>query len=178
MAVLLLWSSPNTDGLTAAAKERLAAGLRKGGAEVQEVHLNRQKIEHCRACGNGWGLCRAQVACVFIYYFSDHYVWITAVYWHDLTECMKAFVDRLRRCETGHNGYLRGKTCLLAACAGGTGLGAVECLHNLEEAIRQMGMRACDRLPVIRFNRDYMLPALEAAGELYAKRLLDGQLEM
>ena len=41
-----------------------------------------------------------------------------------------------------------------------------------------MGMRACDRLPVIRFNRDYMLPALEAAGELYAKRLLDGQLEM
>ena len=49
MAVLLLWSSPNTDGLTAAAKEHLAAGLRKGGAEVQEVHLNRQKIEHCRA---------------------------------------------------------------------------------------------------------------------------------
>ena len=187
MAVLLLWSSPNMDGLTAAAKERLAAGLRKGGAEVQEVHLNRQKIEHCRACGNGWGLCRAQGACVLQDDFADLYeklvqadgiVWVTAVYWHDLTECMKAFVDRLRRCETGHNGYLRGKTCLLAACAGGTGLGAVECLHNLEEAIRQMGMRACDRLPVIRFNRDYMLPALEAAGELYAKRLLDGQLEM
>ena len=56
--VIVLWSSPNNDGLTAAAKDRLLAGLRAGGAEAWEVPLNRLKIEHCRACGNGWGTCR------------------------------------------------------------------------------------------------------------------------
>jgi len=37
-----------------------------------------------------------------------------------------------------------------------------------------MGMRAYDRLPVIRYNEGYMLPALEKAGETYAIRLAEG----
>ena len=37
-----------------------------------------------------------------------------------------------------------------------------------------MGMRAYDRIPVVRYNRDYMIPALEAAGETYADRLENG----
>lgn len=59
------------------------------------------------------------------------------------------------------------------ACAGGTGLGAIECLHNMEECIKHMGMRAYDRILVICFNKDYMLPALEAAGKLYGERSPD-----
>ena len=35
-------------------------------------------------------------------------------------------------------------------------------------------MRAYDRIPVIRFNKDYILPALETAGEVYMKRLKTG----
>ena len=53
-------------------------------------------------------------------------------------------------------------------------MGAVECLHNMEEALKHMGMRAYDRVPVIRFNKDYMLPALREAGRLYSRRLVDG----
>ena len=44
----------------------------------------------------------------------------------------------------------------------------------MEEALKHMGMRAYDRIPVIRYNRDYMLPALEQAGEVYVERLKDG----
>ena len=37
-----------------------------------------------------------------------------------------------------------------------------------------MGMRAYDRVPVVRYNRDYMLPALYEAGKTYAERLENG----
>ena len=40
MKVLVLWSSPNKDGLTASAKERMIAGLIAGGAEVEGAHVN------------------------------------------------------------------------------------------------------------------------------------------
>lgn len=44
----------------------------------------------------------------------------------------------------------------------------------MEEALKHMGMRAYDRVPVIRFNKEYMLPALENAGEIYSIRVKDG----
>ena len=55
--VAVVWSSPNSDGLTASAKDQFARGLSDAGAQVQEIQMNRQSIEHCRACGNGWGTC-------------------------------------------------------------------------------------------------------------------------
>ena len=183
MKTAVVWSSPNTDGLTAAAKDSFIKGLLSAGVEVEEIHLNRRKIEHCRACGNGWGTCLSEGKCVLQDDFADVYqklveadgiVFVTAVYWHDLTECMKAFIDRLRRCEARHNHFLSGKRCVLIACAGGTGKGTIECLHNFEEALTHMGMRAYDRIPVVRYNRDYMIPALEPAGRTYADRLENG----
>ena len=44
----------------------------------------------------------------------------------------------------------------------------------MEETLKHMGMRAYDRIPVIRYNKDYMLTALEKAGATYAKRIVDG----
>ena len=37
-----------------------------------------------------------------------------------------------------------------------------------------MGMRVYDRIPVVRYNRDYILPALEKAGETYVGALENG----
>lgn len=183
MKIAVVWSSPNTDGLTAGAKDNFVSGLKKGGADVEEIHINKLKMEHCRACGRDRGLCAVNGKCVIKDDFADVYqklteadgiVFVSAVYWHDVTECMKAFLDRLRRCETEYNGFLKGKRCILIACAGGTGLGAVECLHNMEETLKHMGMRAYDRIPVVRYNREYMLPALEKAGAIYTERIKNG----
>ena len=73
-----------------------------------------------------------------------------------------------------HNGALGGKRCFLIACAGGTGNGAIECLSNLERTTRHMGTSACDRLPVVQFSKDYMLPAIENAGETFGCLLKAG----
>ena len=181
--VAVIWSSPNEDGLTAAAREKIAAGLREAGAEVTEIHLNRKKIEHCRACGNGWGTCNKTGSCVIRDDFGEIYetlreadgiVWISAVYWSDMTECFKAFFDRLRRCDAAHNRFLAEKRCVLVACAGGTGRGTLECLTQLERGLTHMGMRVYDRISVVRYNRDYILPALQEAGKTYADRLETG----
>ena len=180
MKIAVVWSSPNVDGLTAPAKNKFVAGLKKVGVQIDEIHLNNLHIEHCRACGNGLGLCYSQGRCVIRDDFEDIYqklkradgiVIISAVYWFDITECMKAFLDRLRRCDAMHNGALTGKNCFLIACAGGTGNGAIECLNNLERTTRHMGLTAFDRVPVVRFSKDYMLPALENAGEVFGSRL-------
>ena len=181
--VAVIWSSPNKDGLTASAKEQIAGGLKDAGVEVQEIHLNEKKIEHCRACGNGWGTCNKLGTCVIQDDFAEIYqtirdadgiVWISAVYWSDMTECFKAFFDRLRRCDATHNHFLADKRCVLVACAGGTGRGTLECLTQLERGLTHMGMRAYDRIPVVRYNKDYMLPALYEAGKTYADRLENG----
>lgn len=183
MKIVIVWSSPNTDGLTATAKQQIIKGISYTENEIKEIHLNRLHLEHCRACGNGFGLCQKSGACVLKDDFQDVYnelqnadgiIWISAVYWHDITECMKAFFDRLRRCETAHNRLLHGKRCLLVACAGGTGLGAIECLYHMEQTLSHMGMRAYDRLPIIRYNKEYMLDALVKAGKTYADCIVNG----
>lgn len=183
MKIAVVWSSPNVDGLTASAKNQMIGGMKNSGVEIDEIHLNRIKMEHCRACGNGWGTCRSEGECVLQDDFSDVYhrlaeadgiVFVSAVYWSNLTECMKAFVDRLRRCEATHNHFLADKRCVLVACAGGTGRGTLECLQQMELALTHMGMRTYDRIPVVRYNKDYILPALEKAGERYVDALTNG----
>lgn len=183
MKVSVIWSSPNKDGLTNTAANQFIKGLSKAGADVNEIWLNRKHIDHCLACKNGWGNCREIGECTIKDDFSDVYgqltdsdgiVFVSAVYWSDMTECMKAFVDRLRRCEATKNHYLADKRCVLVACAGGTGRGTLECLHQMEQALTHMNMRAYDRVSVNRYNSDYVLPALEKAGELYVERLRDG----
>ena len=181
--VIVLWSSPNTDGLTASAKDQFISGLTQAGTEVEEIHLNKMKLEHCRACGNGWGSCNKNGKCAINDDFAGIYeklsnadgiVWISAVYWSDMTESFKAFFDRLRRCDATHNHFLAEKRCVLIACAGGTGRGTIECLTQLERGLTHMGMRAYDRIGVVRYNKDYILPALCEAGKTYAERLETG----
>ena len=96
--VAVIWSSPNADGLTASAKDQFVLGLTDAGTQIREIHLNRKRIEHCRACGNGWGTCNKKGTCVIQDDFAEVYqtlkesdgiVWISAVYWSDMTECFK-----------------------------------------------------------------------------------------
>jgi len=44
MKIVVIWSSPNTAGLTATAKDRFISGLKKTGATVEDVHLNALNI--------------------------------------------------------------------------------------------------------------------------------------
>ena len=55
MKIVVIQSSPNRDGLTAACAAAAVAGLQEAGAEVEDVRLNDLKIGRCNCCGNGWG---------------------------------------------------------------------------------------------------------------------------
>lgn len=180
MSIVVIWASPNKDGLTATAKDRVLEGIQAAGGQGEAVQLNLLGLKQCCACQNGWGNCRSQGRCILPDGFQKLYdrmvdaqgvVLVTPVYWHDLAETLKGFLDRLRRCETGHNHYLADKECLLIACAGGSGIGAIQCLNHLEDTLSHMRMKAVDRLPVTRFNREYLLPAIQEAGAAFARHL-------
>ena len=133
MKVLILTSSPNADGLTAACGRSAAQGVKAAGHQAEVLNLCKQQLNSCRACGNGWGACRAGQVCTGVQDdFSqiqqrareaDALVLVTPVYYGQMSERMKAFCDRLRRCDALREGKgaFQGKPVLLVAAAGGVG---------------------------------------------------------
>lgn len=94
-------------------------------------------------------------------------VFITPVYWHDLSENFKALLDRIK------NLIFEGQTLFGNRIAGGYGSGTLEALLHLGQTVGHMGMKAVGRIPVIRFNKDYMIPTLKNAGATFAKHYYD-----
>jgi len=172
--ILILSSSPNTDGLTAACAAAAKAGIMEAGAGCEAVSLNDCRLEHCRACDNGWGTCREQHVCCIGDDFAtlqqkaadaDGLVIVTPVYWGEPSEFHKAFFDRLRRCEAlaREASRLQGKPAVCVAAAGGSGGGTLTCLMQMEQALRPMGGVLRDRISITRFTREYQLEAIRAA---------------
>jgi multimeric flavodoxin WrbA len=179
MRVLIIQSSPNRDGLTAACAAAAAEGARYAGAEVEEVRLNDLGIERCDACGNGWGTCLKEHRCQQEDGFqalharvasADAYVIVTPVYWGEPSETAKAFLDRLRRCEAprGAESVLAGKWALVVAAAGGGGGGTLTCLSSLAHWLQHVRARPFDLLGVTRWSRAYKLESIRRAAEAMA----------
>jgi len=179
MKVVAVQSSPNLDGLTSGLVQAVLRGLEARGGETELIHLNKLDIKPCIACDNGWGKCRKEGICILEDDFqklrekiskSDALIFATPVYWHDLSESAKIFLDRLRRCETGRDfKTFTGKKAIGIASAGGSGRGAVRALYNLEDYIRRLGFDIFDLVPVTRFSKDHKLEMLERAGKRLAK---------
>jgi multimeric flavodoxin WrbA len=176
MRVLIFSSSPNTDGLTAACAGAAFEGVQQAGGEVQEIRLNDLNIGSCAACDDGWGTCRSEHICDVLDDFqvlhgqtldADAYVFVTPVYWGDLSESMKAFTDRLRRCEAsrGEDSGLFLKPVIMIAAAGGSGNGMITCLASLERWIQHVHARKWDFIPVNRWNRAYKLETIQTASD-------------
>ncbi len=108
MKILAIQSSPNEDGLTARTAKAVIEGAKAEGASVELVNLNEVIVKPCMACDGGWGQCRREGTCVIDDEFqalrdkiqaADALVFATPVYWGDLSESAKLFLDRLRRTE-------------------------------------------------------------------------------
>jgi len=183
MKVLVFSASPNTDGLTAACANAALEGIRQSGHQAEEIRINDLQIRSCEACDNGWGTCQESHICEVLDDFqathdrslkADAYVFVTPVYYGDLSESMKAFTDRLRRCEAtrGEQSGLANKPILMVAAAGGSGNGMITCLASLERWIEHVRARKWDFIPVNRWNREYKLGTIRAAA---AAMVLDHQ---
>jgi len=168
MNVIVVSSSPNKDGLTAACAAAAAEGARLAGGGAEEARLNDMGVGVCQACDNGWGRCRREHECQIEDGFqalhrrvleADACVLVTPVYWGEMSESAKSFTDRLRRCEaTRSDGSgLSGKPFIAIAVAGGSGNGMITCLLSLERWIEHVRGRRFDLIPVNRWSREYKL---------------------
>ena len=80
---------------------------------------------------------------------------------------MKAFTDRLRRCEAtrGEESGLSQKPIIMVAAAGGSGNGMITCLASMERWIQHVRARKWDFIPVNRWNRHYKLDTIRNAAQ-------------
>ena len=177
MNIIVISSSPNREGLTAACADAACKGIRQAGSTATQTCLNDLQIGPCQACEDGWGSCLAKHLCQVEDDFQalhgrlaaiEGLVLVTPVYWGDLSESAKSFTDRLRRCEgTRRPGrsLLFEKPILAVAAAGGSGNGMITCLLNMERWIQHLQARTFDLIPVNRWSRTYKLEAIQAAGK-------------
>ena len=173
--VLLLSGTPKREGLCHSCVAAAEAGVTQAGTDWETVRLCDYPIARCAVCHDGWGTCREEHFCCHgedgftavqrKVAESGAYILITPVYWGDMTEIMKAFFDRLRRCEAtkGEYGAMAGKPVLLVASPGGSGNGMISCLEQMERLSRHLGARVYDFIGVNRWNRAYTLAAVTAA---------------
>lgn len=174
MRIVGLNASPNKDGLTATMLREVLAGAEAAGAKTRLVHMKKLELKACRQCGNGWGQCREKHTCVLDDDFeklrkelqkADAIVLSNPVYYGELSEVAKSFLDRLRRC----GGLKEGTPFLGIAAAGGSGGGIVSCQVVLERYCQHLGLKLFDMIPVTRLTREYKLACARLAGEALAQ---------
>jgi multimeric flavodoxin WrbA len=166
MKAVIVSGSRNPQGQTARAAGALAEGLAGAGAECQIIFLPAKRVERCRQCdAAGWGLCRQEGRCVLEDDFAeivgairmaDIVVFATPVYFSDLSESLRAFLDRVRRITRIESAKtdLAGKAAVGVCVAGGGGGGAPSCCLNLERILATCGFDVVDVVPVRRQNLD------------------------
>jgi multimeric flavodoxin WrbA len=180
MKILLVSGARNPNGQTSKAAEALLRGASEAGAMVEQVLLPTLKIERCRQCeANGWGLCRAEGRCIIDddlasvkerIRTSDLVVFATPVYYGDLAESMRGFLDRLRRTCTQEAGQvgIKGKPAVGLCVAGGGGGGAPTCCVSIERALASTGFDVIDLIPARRQNLLMKVQMLEVVGRCLA----------
>ena len=182
MKILIIASSPNKDGLTAACVNSAYEGVRLAGGAPEEIWLNDLNVGACEACEHGWGTCRIAHVCQTVDDFqdvhsrvleADAYILVTPVYWGEMSESMKSFTDRLRRCEATRDkdSSLAHRPVIAVAAAGGSGNGMLTCLASLERWVEHVRARKFDFIPVNRWSRRYKLAAIRAAGRAIASEI-------
>ena len=173
MKFLVISGNPKKDGLCHSILEEVRKGASDGGGDVEILTV--QNLQRCMVCKDGWGSCRDQNTCVFEndgfkdiqqkMKNADAICLITPVYWGEMAEGLKSFLDRFRRCEFGQNGSLSGKPVLLVASPGGSGNGALSCLEQMDRFCRHTGAVIFDYIGVNRWNCDYKRKAAFAAAK-------------
>lgn len=176
MKIMVITSSPNTEGLTAACAASAVEGIAAAGAEVLLVNLNRLDIASCHACGSGWGPCLEKHNCQLEDDFQKlhsslqevaGYVFVTPVYWGDMSESARVFFDRVRRCEAWKKEptYIQDKPFLAVAAAGGSGNGIASTLTNIERLLMHLRADRFDYIGITKKSRIYKLNAILEASK-------------
>jgi multimeric flavodoxin WrbA len=179
MQAIMISGSRNPEGRTAQCANAIAKGLAKAGGKSELVLLPTLKLERCRQCeADGWGICRREGRCIIEDDFAslveklqaaDVAVFLNPVYFRDLAESMRGFLDRVRRLRFMQpNRPMNGKPAIGVCLAGGGGGGSPSANYQLENILQMCGFDTVDMVNVRRQNIDIKLPMLEMTGEWLA----------
>jgi multimeric flavodoxin WrbA len=185
LKVLVISASPNIDGLTAACAASALEGVHLSGEIAEEARLNDLDIGNCQACGNGWGTCYNDHLCQVEDDFQalharclavDALILVTPVYWGEVAEAAKAFLDRLRRCEATRRAEsgLKGKPVIAIAAAGGSGNGSITCLASMERWIEHVQARKFDFIAINRWTRPVKIELIRQSAQLMVQVIKEG----
>lgn len=182
MQILILSGSRNREGKTARAIKAIEKGVSEAGGEAETLFLTELSLERCRQCDpDGWGLCRREGRCIIEDDFAstvakvkaaEVIVFANPVYFGDLSDSMKCFLDRLRRTAFFKNLSSRpgeplefAKPAIGLCYAGGSGNGTTSCCASLERVLQTIGFDVVDMIPARRQNLDAKIPILELTGK-------------
>ena len=180
MNAVAILGSRNPEGQTARAADAFCQGISQAGGQSEKIFLTHLNIERCRQCEqNGWGLCRSEGRCVIEDDFAGvvekmkaagGVVFANPVYFSDLSESLKSFLDRLRRTcrhEAGKQG-IAGKLAAGICVAGSGGGGAPMATVSLERVLGTCGFDTVDMVPVRRQNLELKCKVLTETGKWFA----------
>lgn len=182
MQVLALSGSRNRQGKTAQAINAILKGVDKAGGNSESIFLPEFALERCRQCNDyGWGDCSSKGQCIIEDDFAsivekvkaaDVLVFATPVYYGDLSESMRGFLDRFRRIRLAPYGE---STTAIGLCyAGGSGRGTISCCVNLEHMLKTSGFDVVDMIEARRQNLEIKIPMLELVGEWLVTKPISG----
>ncbi len=182
MGIMILSGSRNREGKTARAISSIVKGIRDAKGEGEVIFLPELKLERCRQCDpNGEGPCIKEGYCVIKDDFdlvaqkvraADVFVCANPVYFGDLAESLRAFLDRFRRtvfsppmtAPKPANLLVKDKPAVGLCYAGGGGGFTVSCAVSLERVLQICGFDIVDMILVRRQNLEIKLPMLELTG--------------
>ncbi len=191
MKVLILSGSRNREGQTARLIKAVQKGIAGAKGESEVIFLIEKEIERCRMCdADGWGLCRRESRCIIEddlqsiidkVKAADAIVFANPVYFFDLSESMRSFLDRYRRTlfkpgKSPAPGFgMAGGTPAVGICyAGGSGNGTASATFNLERILQTCGLDVVDMINVRRQNIDVKIPQLEMVGKWLVSKPTSG----
>ena len=174
MKSLVIISSKNREGLTARAVNSLINSA--NDIEFEIIYLTELKILSCCQCDkDGWGKCK-EGFCIIKDDFNsilrkmkkiDLFIFATPVYFGDISESLKSFLDRLRRISINKRILdIINKTTIGICVAGGGGGGSYECVIRLKDILTTCGFSVYDMIPVRRQNFEVKKEMLKTFGKL------------
>ena len=195
--ILILSGTPKIEGITYSFVKTAEETAKEIGLEYETVALSQIGLQKCKMCKDGWGICFKEHVCQFNETFNilqekvkqaDAFIYISPVYWGEISEDMKIFLDKLRRCQATKQwdsreeevSYHKDKPSIIVVNAGGGGGGILTAFQDIERAVSQMGGDSwpkykagiCDFIAVNRWNQEYKRESLRAAIKImknYAK---------
>lgn len=154
---------PNKKGLTFSCVDECTKELNNENIEAEHICINYKNIKKCMACWERWWWkCLKEHKCAMEDDFNeiynsmgeyDGFIFITPVYFWEMSESAKTFFDRFKRCDAfNKDSKIKGKKFICIACAWGSGSWTENTLKAFDTLNHFINMEMIGRIPITKNN--------------------------